>query len=348
MEAGGQRIEVVRGKLDDDLRDQVAGFWERTGALEGDLARERLADVVCVALDEAGEVAGVNSVREETIPLVDRPFWVYRSFLPGGSIELSTQMFNAAFNALEQGFDRGGSGPLGLCVMVRDRVEMQHRAEAVWPETQLLFAGYTPQDEQVRIRYFWGAKVGPGVPGSPSIEEHRDVDYSLEDRYRIELLSESDLVTEGDVLSLWERENAVVGDEARRRVKQVHFVAVTGGSELAGVSTIFLERSTQLRMDFWSYRTFVASGHRMSNLAAQLIFRNRDELGARFASGEDQRAQGLLFDLENDGMKRHLNNAYWPPSDFTFIGESKRGDHRRVHYFPGALVPVPLSESGYH
>ncbi len=47
-------------------------------------------------------------------------------------------------------------------------------------------------------------------------------------------------------------------------------------------------------------------------------------------------------------MKRHLNNAYWPPSDFTFIGENQRGHHRRVHYFPGARVPIPTSESGYH
>ena len=45
-------------------------------------------------------------------------------------------------------------------------------------------------------------------------------------------------------------------------------------------------------------------------------------------------------------MQRHLNNAYWPPSDFTFIGENQRGDH--VHYFPGARVPLPLPDSGYH
>ncbi len=297
---------------------------------------------------KSDEVTGVNSVREETIPLVQRPFWVYRSFLPGGTIELAGRMFNAAFEALQESFDRGAPGPLGLCVLVRDPVEMQGRPEAVWPETELIYAGYTPDDQQVRIRYFWGAKVGPGIQGSPTIEEHRDVDYSLEDRYRIEPLSESTAVTADDVLALWERENAVTGERARARVPEVRLIAVTGDAELAGVSSAFLERSSQLRMDVWAYRTFVASPHRMSNLAAQLIIRNRDELERAFVSGEDTRAQAVLFDLENEGMKRHLNNAYWPPSDFTFIGENKRGHHRRVHYFPGARVPVPLADTGYH
>ena len=348
MEAGGQRIEVVRGDLDGELAERVVAFLEGVGALEGEPAGRWLAEAVCVALDEAGGVVGVNSAHAETIPLVQRPFWLYRSFQSGDSGELATRMFQAAFDALEGGFETDGSGPLGVCAIVGDRAEMERQPEAVWPDTQLMFAGYTPDDHQVRIRYFWGAKVGPGIPGSPSIEEHRDVDYTLEDRFRIEILAESTSVTADDVLALWKRENAVSEEDALRRVHEVRLVAITGEAELVGVSTVFLERSPQLRIDVWNYRTFVASPHRMSNLAAQLIIRNRDQLESGFLSGEDTRPQGVLFDLENEGMKRHLNNAYWPPSDFTFIGENERGDHRRVHYFRGARVPLPASESGYH
>jgi hypothetical protein len=348
MEAGGQQIEVVWGDLG-DRADWILAFWKKQGALEGEEARERLDEVVCLSLDDAGEVTGVNSVREETIPLVQRSFWVYRSLLPGGSAELATRMFAAAFDALEERFDRDAEAPLGLCVMVRDRGEMEQRPEAVWRDTELTFAGYASDERQVRIRYFWGAKIGPGLPTSPSIEQHRDVDYSLEERYRIEPLAETSAVTPDDVLALWEREGAVSGEDAQRRVHEVRLVAYTeADGELAGISTVFLERNAQLRMDMWSYRTFVAAEHRMSNLAAQLIIRNRDELEARFESGEDTRAQGLIFDLENEGMQKHLNNAYWPPSDFTFIGENKHGHHRRVHYFPGAHVSLPATTSGYH
>jgi hypothetical protein len=286
-----------------------------------------------------------DAVQEETIPLVGRPFWVYRrSFAdPDGE-----RMFNAVFDELQEGFKPGEGGPLGVCVMVPEPAEMERRPEAVWPDTELLFAGYTRDDRQVRIRYFWGAKIGPGLPGSPSVEEQRDVDYSLEDRYRIEVLEESTSVTPDDVLAFWSRERAIDEEKARRRVHEVKLVAITGDAEVAGVSTLYLERSAQLRMDVWNYRTFVGGTHRMSNIAAQLIIRNRDLLESRFVSGEDTRAQGVLFDLENEGMQQHLNNAYWPPSDFTFIGENRKGHHRRVHYFPGARVPVPVPTSGYH
>jgi hypothetical protein len=284
-------------------------------------------------------------VREEEAPLVGRRFWVYRGSLAG---DLGAPRFNTAFDDLQKDFQPGGAGPLGLCVIVVDRAEMADRPEAVWPDTELLFAGYTPDDRQVRVRYFWGAKIGPGVPGSPSTDEQRDVDYPLEYRYRIEMLEQSDSVTTDDVLAFWKREKAVDEEKALRRIHEVKLVAITGDHEVAGVSSLYMERNAQLRMDVWNYRTYVGDAHRMSSLAAQLIIRNRDLLESRFVSGEDTRAQGVLFDLENEGMQRHLNNAYWPPSDFTFIGENKRGHHRRVHYFPGARVPIPVPDSGYH
>jgi hypothetical protein len=250
-------------------------------------------------------------------------------------------MFNAAFEALEEEFEAEAPGPIGVCVIAGDRDEIEGQREAVWPDTELIFAGYLADDRQVRIRYFWGAKIGSGLPSSPSLDEALAHDYSLEDRFRIELLAEGSAVTPEDVLAMWEREVALPLPLARQRINQVRFVAVTGERELAAVSTIYLERNPQLRMDLWYYRTFVASAHRQSNLAAQLIFRNRDLLERRFVSGEDLRAQGVVFELENEGMRRHLNNAYWPHSEFTFIGDNERGDHIRIHYFPGARVPSP-------
>ncbi len=286
-----------------------------------------------------------NAVQRETIPVVGRPFWVFRGS-PGD--ESWASRFNTAFDDLQRSFHHDGAGPLGLATLTDDPEILARRSEAVWKDTDLLFAGYTADGRQVRIRYFWGAKIGPGVPGSPSVEQQRDVDYSLEDRYRIEPLSGSAAVTRDDVLALWEREGVVPTGQAQGRVQQVRLVAITTEGELAGVSTLFLERSRQLRLDMWNYRTFVAEPHRMSNIAAQLIIRNRDELESAFTSGQDVRGRGVLFDLQNEGLKRHLNNAYWPPSDFTFIGDNPRGDHRRVHYFPGARVPVPLADTGYH
>jgi hypothetical protein len=98
-----------------------------------------------------------------------------------------------------------------------------------------------------------------------------------------------------------------------------------------------------LRMGLWHYRTYVSGAHRNSNVAALLLLSNRDLMEERFVSGNDTRAAGMLFELEHDGLKRYLNKAFWPQADFAFIGENRKGDHVRVHYFPGARVPLPRS-----
>jgi hypothetical protein len=250
------------------------------------------------------------------------------------------EMFNCAFDVLAGEFTRD-SGYIGLCALIEDPAKVGGGPEVVWPETDLMFAGYLEDGRQVRLRYFWGAEIGPGLPNSPSLEETRTHEYPLEDRYRIVALEDAGEIGAEDVIRFWEREGAMPEpDEARRRVEEVELVAVDRDGSVAGVSSLYLARNAQLRMDLWHYRTFVGEAHRRSNLAAQLIFMNRDRLEERFVSGSDRRAGGLLFELEHEGMKAYFNKALWLPADFTFITENEFGDHVRVHYFPGATVPT--------
>lgn len=280
----------------------------------------------------------MSTPSEETIPLLGRRFWIHP-----GLESADPQEFKETFADLERDFVPGGPGPVGVGVLVHDRDVMERSPEAIWPESELMFAGYTPDDRQVRIRYFWGATVGPGLPESPSLDEAMAQDTPLEDRYRIEPLAENTAIGSEDVLALWEREGVLPGPMARERVKQVNLVAIKGEREVAGVSTVYLEHSLQLRMDLWHYRTFVGSAHRHTNVARHLISGNRDLLERRFTSGEDTRAPGMIFALENEGMQRHLNTALWAHSRFVFIGEDQHGRHIRVYYFPGARVPLPRS-----
>jgi hypothetical protein len=279
----------------------------------------------------------VSAPPQESIPLVGRKFWVH----PGGSGDFDDEEFNATFENLAKHFEPGAAGPLGVCVIVDDRELMQRRPEAVWPETELMFAGYLPDDRQIRIRYFWGATIGPGLPDSPSLDQAIADDHPLEERYRIEPLAESNAVGPEDVIALWEREGVLPGPMARQRVQQVHLVAIRDEQQVAGVSTVYLEHNPQLRLDLWYYRTFVGSEHRHTNVARHLISSNRDLLESRFTSGEDTRAPGMIFALEHEGMRRHLNTALWAHSRFVFIGDDQHGWHVRVFYFPGALVPLP-------
>jgi hypothetical protein len=279
-------------------------------------------------------------VQEELIQLVGKPFWVYRGPVGEGA---AAEGFNSAFRALEREFKARGPGPIGLCVRVDDRDQMRRRQEAVWPDTQLTFAGYTPDDRQLRIRYFWGATIDAGRADSMSIDDLASRDWQVEDRYRIEPLAESTMVTPEDVLALWAREGVVSDAAARRRIDQVHLVGVAGEREVAGISTIYLDPNPRLRMDLWNYRTFVASGHRHSSVAAQLLFRNLEILEGRFTSGQDTRAQGILFEVENADLMSALNTAVWPRTGYTFIGVNPLGAHIRVRYFEGARVPPPAA-----
>jgi hypothetical protein len=341
MPAGQATIEAVRGGLSEERAAEILGYLSRDLALEGDPARRRLSELVCLALD-GGEIVGASSVHPEEVPLVGgRPFWIYRSVHGADLTEEWDALFNATFEVLADEFKQKGAGPVGLCVIVADPADMDRRPEAVLPETDLMFVGYLDDDRQIRIRYFWDAVIGPALPNSPPIDETRGHTYPLEDRYRIEPLTGTSEFTADDVLRLWARERAVPEGEAQRRVHEVTLVASERDDGVVGVSSAYLQRNAQLRMDLWYYRTFVAGAHRMSNLAARLIFGNRDILEERFVSGEDTRAGGVIFELENEGMRRYFNRALWLPADFTFIGENERGDHVRVHYFPGARVPAP-------
>ena len=79
----------------------------------------------------------VDTLSEESVPLVERRFWIYPGASAGDSGGFDAQAFNSAFDALSQQFEQSASGPLGLCVMA-DPAEMEVGPEAVWPDTELI------------------------------------------------------------------------------------------------------------------------------------------------------------------------------------------------------------------
>ena len=185
MSGRGEKIEVVRDALDDQRSEQILRFWVDRGGLTEQVARERLPGIVCLARDESGEIAGVNSVNEAMPRPPARPMWVYRSLLAEDSAELWTELFTTAFDALDSEFEPSRGGPLGFCVLL-DSSQMRDRPEAIWPEEDLIFAGYMPDGRQVRVRWFWNAVAEPGLPNSMSIDQSVAVDWSIDERYRVD------------------------------------------------------------------------------------------------------------------------------------------------------------------
>ena len=331
-------IETVRGSLAGERREELLRFWDDEAGFGGQAAEQRLGEVVCLALDSDGRIAGVNSAYADAVPLIGgRRFWIYRSLLSDRAAGAGPAMIKAAFAALERESDQAGEGPLGIVLL--DPSVGEDSPLAVWPQTQMLFAGYDGAGTPVRIRYFDDAAVGPAHEHAITTQQMRELVITLEDDYRVVELAETDEVSNDDVIAFWEREGAVAGEEAQRRVNEVQLVGIEERTGIAAVSTGYLQRSSQLRMDVWYYRAFVGKAHRQKSIASYFAVQGIGHMEQRFIEGTDTRGAGVIFEIENNFLKTFLNKGQWLPSDFTFIGENERGDHIRVHYFRGAEVP---------
>ena len=334
-------IEVVLGRVNGDLADEVLSFRRDRAEAKEAFDREELPRTVCVARDEAGAIVGVSSVRAGTPRPPARAIWVYRDDLRDGWESARPQLFTATFDALEAEFDPDQPTPLGLCRLPSDPAEIASRPEAIWPEEGLIFGGHLTDGRQVRIRWFWDAPAEAGLPNSMKLDQALAMDWSIDERYRVEPFG-GDTETANQILALWEREGAVRPDaEARRRVHEALNVVIDRDEGVIALSTAYVRRNSQLDLDLWYFRTFVAAEHRNTHIATQLTMHNRDLLEQRFLNGEDTQAAGVAFELENQGMRKYINTAIWQPVDFIYIGDTDRGVPIRVHYFPGARVPSP-------
>jgi hypothetical protein len=156
----GYSVEVVRGRIDDALARDLVRFWTSYRVMSPNQAQERLKHVVCVLRDAGNNLAGVNSVDAREVELIgNRRLWVYKSFIPNVSPSLNSAMLQSALDALNERYDGGEKEPKGVCVLITDRELMKRFPEAIWPGSGLMFAGYTREGAQARVRWFDGARI---------------------------------------------------------------------------------------------------------------------------------------------------------------------------------------------
>jgi hypothetical protein len=159
MEATGN-VEVVRGRVDAELTEQLVRFWLDNRALDEQRARERAADVLCVLRGPGGDLLGTSSVVAAPAPLINRPMWIYRRFVAAGTdAAADRELLRGSYAALAAEFTDADGEPIGLCLVTEDRALIERDPDAVWADPEMVFAGYTAGDVQVRVAYFEGARI---------------------------------------------------------------------------------------------------------------------------------------------------------------------------------------------
>ena len=330
---GSSTVEVVRGGVDPAGEQELLAFWERRAGFGGDSAHDRLAEVVCL-LRRDGRVAGSSSVYGADLEFVGgRRFLVFRCLLEPGLEDLYGDLLRATFDVLDAEAGESRDGAEGICALL-DADQRRRRPEAEWRDPRMVYAGYLTDGRQVRLGYF-SSEVS-----SMGIESPAD-GWRAPPGYRLARFDQQDAVTEADVISAWTTHARMPRAEAERRLSELDFVAIDRSGALVGICTAYLTRNDQLRSELWQSRALVLPDHRRSRLAITLLMTGRDHLIERFVTGEDPRGLGFLWVVENEDLRRHLPKGLWYETDVLLIGENDRGEHVRVHYFPGVHAPEP-------
>ncbi len=320
---------------DEVAADAVLAFWELEDVLAPAERHRRVAEVLVVATDAAGEVAGVGTTYLDDATALGSPLWFYRTYVGRGQRRsaVGVELALAAREHLAARFAGGDQRGIGMAWEVQNAALRAAWPDAVWPLVDMALVGRTLDGDDLRVWFFPGAQA-PAPPPPPTAP------VELADGHRVALLAGHPDLRHADVVRLWVDHDVLPEAIARRRAAQALLVATDAAGALVGVGTTYLALQPQLGLPMWHYRTFVLPEHRGAELAREMAATAHAHLAARWRAGVDRRGRGLVFEVENAGLRDHLRQAIWPRTRVEFMARLPSADVR-VRYFPGALAPPP-------
>lgn len=164
------RLEAVWPSPSEMVREQVVNFW-MTALPSSDLraARERAHQLIVVARDSAGEVAGVSTAVRVSVDQLGFECFYYRTFVGCEhrvrgirSTKLASRILQESFRLLNARYQQGhDSKVLGLYTEIENHSIMKNRNEAVWTDNGMNFVyiGRTREGRHLRLWYFDGARI---------------------------------------------------------------------------------------------------------------------------------------------------------------------------------------------
>ena len=157
-------IIPVWKRVDPELAAEIARYWVDNGAmLDAEKAAERASEVVCIARDK-GRIVGLTTAYPRIVPMLRQPMYYLRMHIAQAARNegLSIPFVKDSFKEIErQELAKDKLLCLGVILQLQNERLAQHYNEAYWWQSQFVFAGYSRDNQQIRVRYFEGAKLPP-------------------------------------------------------------------------------------------------------------------------------------------------------------------------------------------
>lgn len=141
--------------------DQVKALWQKYQAIEGEeMIEKRVRQIVFIIKNE-GEVCGVSTARPVQAKFLNGHFFYeFRCFIapPFRAPGLDT-LLAVKTKSFLSGLEESGTKFKGMLMIVENQELKNQRTKAIWPESEMVFAGYTTKGHHIRIGYFKGARI---------------------------------------------------------------------------------------------------------------------------------------------------------------------------------------------
>lgn len=147
-----------------DIAEEVLQLWNGHGGPVGAAGRERLRQLVFAVREANGRVVGLSTAFKVYIKQLRHYFYAIRLMLlpeyriPGLTSKLlvATRDFLELIHAQDL-----PHAPIGIITLVENPRLREHRNEAVWPASGMVYIGNTGSGQHIRVYYFKGARIVP-------------------------------------------------------------------------------------------------------------------------------------------------------------------------------------------
>ena len=144
-----------------DAADVIA-FWQREGAIQDPAqASERVKQIVMLARDAEGDIAGVCTALAATPAQLGQPMYYWRTFVGAAHRGSSLAMgFLKRSSKLLEEYARANDFPcIGILLeLENDGFRLKGR-KAIWFNPAFVYIGKSPRNLEVRVLYFMGARL---------------------------------------------------------------------------------------------------------------------------------------------------------------------------------------------